>query len=101
MYILDYGADPEMLNILITGNTYSAVISILYILLHSEDIEDIENIQTLFDNSKIMEHILFNEDLEDLLAKGLNPNIICTLTSFWVKKLSDYGAIQTNNENVS
>ena len=64
--------NPDLLNILITGITYSAVISILYILLQNEDIE---HIQTLFDNSKIMDHILFNRDLEDLLEKGLNPNI--------------------------
>ena len=71
MYILNDG-NPDLLNILITGLTYSAVISILHILLQNEDIE---HIQTLFDNSKIMEHILFNRDLEDLLEKGLNPNI--------------------------
>jgi len=71
MYILNDG-DPKMLNILITGLTYSAVISILHILLQNEDVE---NIQTLFDYSRIMEFILFNEDLEDLLDKGLNPNI--------------------------
>ena len=71
MYILNDG-DPEMLNVLIMELTYDAVISILHIFLQSEDIE---NIQTLFDYSRIMEYILFNGDLEDLLEKGLNPNI--------------------------
>ena len=71
MYILNDG-NPDLLNILITGITYSAVISILYILLQNEDVE---HIQTLFDSSKIMDLILFNRDLEDLLDLGLNPNI--------------------------
>ena len=71
MYILNDG-NPDLLNILITGLTYSAVISILYILLQNEDVE---HIQTLFDKSKIMDLILFNGDLEDLLDLGLNPNI--------------------------
>jgi len=71
MYILNDG-NPDLLNILITGITYSAVISILYILLQNEDVE---HIQTLFDKSKIMKYILFNQDLEDLLDLGLNPNI--------------------------